>query len=168
MFQKCAFAAASLLVVLAASGCGYGKPAVAPAYEAMAQPVVTGSFIVEPRTFKPFKIVVAGGMTKPRIEGTFSATGARNDIEVTLLEEAQFTNWQNRQRFESAYQSGRVTNATIDVELPADPATYYVVFSNRFSIFSNKAVVADLHLRYDRLEAGGGSGRRGRGGYRRR
>jgi hypothetical protein len=145
-----------LIGVLAASGCyggGSGSdldyPAKAPITYNLTEAVVSGAFIVEPRTFKPFKITLTPGMTNARLVGAFSATGARNDIEVTLLTEAQFANWQNRDKFEAAYASGRVTSGKIEVSLPGGPGTYYVVFSNRFSIISNKGVTADVQLVYD-------------------
>jgi hypothetical protein len=116
--------------------------------KAAEESVVNASFIVEPRSFKPFKVVVAPAMGSPRIQGTFSATGANNDIEVFVLDESQFTNWQSRHAFKAAYSSGRVTSDTLNVELSAEPGTYFVVFSNRFSIISNKGVVADVKLRY--------------------
>ncbi len=146
---------ASLLVGVLTAACGgenyvKGPSAKPPAVQSLAQAIVTGAFIVEPRTFKPFKIVVSPEMSNARLEGTFSATGARNDIEVTLLTEAQFANWENRRAFEATYVSGRVTSGNIAVALPTTPGTYFVVFSNRFSIFSNKAVTADVQLRYDR------------------
>jgi hypothetical protein len=152
------FRAFVLFGVLATAGCYGGSkdvdyPAKAPTTYNLTEAVVTGAFIVEPRTFKPFKITLAPGMTNARLHGTFTATGARNDIEVTLLNEAQFANWQNRQKFDAAYVSGRVTSGTIAVTLPPGPATYFVVFSNRFSIISNKAVTADLQLVYDRSQS---------------
>jgi hypothetical protein len=144
-----------LIGVLACTGCyGGGKDLDYPARPSttynLTEAVVSGAFIVEPRTFKPFKITLAPGMTNARVEGNFTASGARNDIEVTLLNEAQYANWQNRQRFDAAYVSGRVTSGKIAVTLPAGPGTYYMVFSNRFSIISNKAVTADVQLVYDR------------------
>ena len=113
-------------------------------------PIINGSFVVAPRTFKEFKVVVPSGARNARVEGTFSATGARNDIEVSLLEEHQFLNWQNQTKFTTTYDSGRVTAGKIRIDLPAEAATYVVVFSNRFSWLSNKAVVADLKLQYER------------------
>ena len=166
MHQKIAFAAAFVLVAFVTSGCWYSKPAVAPALQAVAEPIVTGSFVVGPRTFTPYKFVVTTGMTKPRLEGTFSAQGARNDIEVTVLNEAQYTNWQNRDRFSAMYESGRVTDTKVNLELPETPATYYVVFSNRFSLMSNKAVTANVQLCYDRVNLSAPSGGRGRYDYR--
>ena len=141
--------------LVVSTGCaGSKQPSTVPmqavaAVTSAAIPVVTGSFVVEPRTYKDFKVVVPSGAKNPRLEGTFSASGARNDIEVTLLDAQQFLNWQNRHKFNAAYDSGRVTAGKIHVTLPPEPGTYVVVFSNRFSFISNKAVVADLKLQYD-------------------
>jgi hypothetical protein len=167
MHQKITVAVASLVVALVTSGCWYSKPTVAPAFQAVTEPIVNGSFVVGPRTFTPYKFVVTTGMWKPRLEGTLTAQGARNDIEVTVLDETQFTNWQNRDTFKAAYESGRVTDTKLNLELPETPATYYVVFSNRFSLMSNKAVTANVQLCYDRVNVSAPSGRRGRNGYRR-
>jgi hypothetical protein len=142
------------IVVLAFSACGGSKAPVNLAPTTPAQQllntIIDGSFVVAPRTFKPFEIVVGAGMSNPRLEGTFMASGANNDIEVLLLQEQQFSNWQNRNKFKSAYASGRVTADRLRIDLPSEPSKYYVVFSNRFSIFSDKGVVADLKLRYQR------------------
>jgi hypothetical protein len=144
-----------LIGMLAVAGCYGGSkdldyPAKSPTTYNLTETVVSGAFIVEPRTFKPFKITLTPGMSNARVEGSFTASGARNDIEVTLLNELQYANWQSRQKFDAAYVSGRVTSAKIAITLPAGPGTYYMVFSNRFSIISNKAVTADVQLVYDR------------------
>jgi hypothetical protein len=167
MYQKIAFTVASVVVALVSSGCWYSKPSVAPAFQAVTEPIVSGSFVVGPRTFTPYKFVVTTGMGQPRLEGTFSAQGARNDIEVTVLDEAQFANWQNRDTFKAVYESGRVTDTKVELALPETPATYYMVFSNRFSLMSNKAVTAQVQLCYERANLGAASGGRGRNGYRR-
>lgn len=83
-----------------------------------------------------------------------------------MLDEAQYTNWQNRDRFKAMYESGRVTDTKVDLELPETPATYYMVFSNRFSLMSNKAVTANVQLCYDRENLSAPSGGRGRNHYR--
>ena len=149
-WKSAALTAAAALVL---TGCyhrgpQYGPPGTAATAQAMSTVVVSGSFIVEPRNYKPFKVVVAPEMSRACVEGTFTATGANNDIEVTLLEETEYLNWQNRHKFEASYESGRVTAGKLKVELPETPATYFVVFSNRFSIISNKSVVADVKLQY--------------------
>lgn len=142
---------AVVVAVVMASAC-YGKTTVNTTAQGPYQiePIVNGSFIVEPRSFKPFKVTVAPGSVNPRVEGTFTASGANNDIEMMLLEASQFQNWQNRNKFTVAYQSGRVTADKLAIPLPPQADTYYVVFSNRFSMISNKAVVADIVLHCDK------------------
>jgi hypothetical protein len=61
----------------------------------------------------------------------------RNRSCLAGAQEAQFKNWESRDTFDAAYESGRVTDTTLNVELPETPATYYLVFSNRFSLWSN-------------------------------
>ena len=145
------------VMVLALSACGGSKSPIqtlaappATTVQQVFDTIFDGSFVVAPRTFKPIEVVVAAGMSNPRLEGTFTASGANNDIEVLLLDEQQFSNWQSRLGFRSAYASGRVTADKLRIDLPNEPGKYFVIFSNRFSIFSNKGVVADLKLRYDR------------------
>jgi len=133
---------ALLLVGVLAAACGgenyvKGPSAKPPAVPSLVQAIVNGAFIVEPRTFKPFKIVVTPEMANARLEGTFSATGARNDIEVTLLTEAQFANWENSRTFEATFASGRVTTGNIAVALPATPGTYFVVVDGRWCFKSS-------------------------------
>ena len=144
-----------IVAALVTTGCYRRTPQYGPDRTAAAKPgkemsmvVISGSFIVEPRNFKPFKVVVDADMARACVEGTFSASGANNDIEVTVLEETQYLNWQNRHKFEAAYESGRVTAGKLKLELPLEAATYFVVFSNRFSIISNKSVLADVKLQY--------------------
>ena len=168
MHHKTASVLALVVVASVMSGCGYGAPAVAPAYNAIKEPLVTGGFAVGPRTFKEYKFVVTSAMSKPRLEGTFSASGGSgNDIEVSVLDESQFANWQKRRAFDATFESGRVTDATLNVTVPESPATYYLVFSNRFSLFSNKAVTASVQLCYDLAAASTTSGRRGYDGNKR-
>jgi len=154
MFRRVAGVLVATFVVLAFSACGGSQAPVSLApptpVQQLLDTIIDGSFIVPPRTFKPFEIVVAAGMSNPRLEGTFTASGANNDIEVLLLDEQQFSNWQNRHEFKSEYTSGRVTADKLRIDLPSEPSKYFVVFSNRFSTFSNKGVVADLKLRYQR------------------
>jgi hypothetical protein len=150
MSHKYTCQASLIVIVLATAACGgYGPPDV-PTPQHLAESVVKTAFIVGARDFTPFKVVLTPDMTNARLEGTFSASGANGDVEITLLDEAQFDLWKNRQKFAAAYQSGRVTSGQLQVNLPSRPGTYFLVFSNRFSLLSNKAVTADLELRYDR------------------
>ncbi len=143
-----AIAAGLAVLALVSSSCYRARYQPAQAPKQMAATVVEGSFTVNARTYTPFKIVVSREMTHARIEGSFTASGANNDIEVMLLDNTHFLNWQNRHTFTAAYESGRVTAGHIRASLPL-PGTYYVVFSNRFSLLSRKTVVADVSLHFN-------------------
>jgi hypothetical protein len=145
MYQKSTFAVIAVAALMLPA-CGWlGGAGIEPPNP----DIVTGSFSVGARNFTPFTIEVPEGLDDVRIEGTFSAEGGRNnDIEVTLLEAIQFRNWQNRLKFLPMYESGRVSGDKVNLPLPG-AGTYVMVFSNRFSLLSTKAVTADLKLRYD-------------------
>jgi hypothetical protein len=152
MLKTTSFASV-LVVALVTAGCGGllpGKSAAENLAEYTANIVATGSFAVEARDFKPFKVVVPDKTKNPRIEGSFSASGGSgNDVEVMVLDEAQFLNWQNRNKFSAIYDSGRVTADKVSIALPSAGATYVMVFSNRFSLLSTKGVKAELKLAHD-------------------
>ena len=147
----------SLLTVVVAACGGDKKPVtqnlvgkqVAPTIKHGTLDITEGSFTVAPGKYQSFKVAVVDGVTKPMIEGTFSASGGNNDVEVFVMEENQFLNWQNGHTSNATYTSGRVTAGKLKVQLPEEAGTYYVVFSNRFSYITNKAVTASLKLAYD-------------------
>lgn len=145
--------------IFAVVGCGGGKKPVqinplntattlVQTVQHGTQSVLGGSFIVEPGKFKSFNLAVTAAMNNPSVEGTFTASGGNNDIEVFVFEESQYLNWQNGLKFEATYTSGRVTASKLKIPLPQAVNNYYVVFSNRFSYITNKAVVADVKLEY--------------------
>jgi len=74
------------------------------------------------------------------VEGDFRARGGGgNDIEVVITDE----NGANGHAGRFWYQSGKTTVGNIDVHL--GPGTYYIVFSNRFSLVSQKTVSARIN-----------------------
>ncbi len=90
------------------------------------------------------------GSRNVRLQGHFSATGGiGNDIEVYLLSEDEFANWKNRHLVNAIYSSGRVTQASPDVNVPSAAGTYYLVFNNRYSLLAPKAVEANLTFIYN-------------------
>lgn len=64
--------------------------------------------------------------------------GGGNDIEVYVLDEDGFENWQNGHKTPTYYNSGRVTVGRLDINLKE--GKYFLVMNNRFSVVSNKVV----------------------------
>jgi hypothetical protein len=85
-----------------------------------------------------------------RVEGTFIASGgAGNDVEAYIFSNDDFVNWQNRHPVRTFYNSGRVTQGTLDVTLPAIAGRYYLVFNNNFSLLSAKTVQTSIRLHFN-------------------
>jgi hypothetical protein len=84
------------------------------------------------------------------LQGHFSVgEGNENDIEVYVLSDLDYTNWQNGYTTFRFYDSGKVAGGDMNVSLLADPAwTYYMVFNNRFSAATPKYIQANMTLRY--------------------
>jgi hypothetical protein len=116
----------------------------------MSQPTGELAFSVPARGAKQYKFEVRAGASGVSLEGRFAATGGpRNSIEVWVLNDDQFVNWENRHPVTPLYNSEKVTQGTIKVSLPA-PGTYHIVFNNDFSVLTPKAVQASLTLKYTR------------------
>lgn len=77
--------------------------------------------------------------------GHFKTEGASgNEIRAFIFDADGFANWQNGHIVKTYYDSGKVTTGKIDVRLKA--GTYYLVFDNRFSGLSNRAITSDIQI----------------------
>jgi hypothetical protein len=96
-----------------------------------------------------YKFEVPAGAYNVSFKGHFSATGGSgNDIEAYLLTEDDLVNWENGHSVKTLYNSGRVTQESVNLALPSDAAKYRLVFNNKFSLLTPKAVQADVTLSY--------------------
>lgn len=78
----------------------------------------------------------------------YSATGGSgNDIEVYVLTDDEFVNWQNGHSTPTYYNTGRVTQSSINAALP-NGGSYNPVLNNRFSLPTSKAVAASVNVSY--------------------
>jgi len=99
--------------------------------------------------FSSFKVVVPPGASNVHLQGSFGANGGfGNDIEVYVLSEQDFINWDNGHASKALYNSGKVTVGTLDVVLPDNTGTYYLVFNNKFSLLTRKGVRVIANLIY--------------------
>lgn len=123
----------------------------APQYEDHTDQIVSASFTVEPRQWRYFKFTVSGEMQQARVVGRFNATGGGgNDIEVFVTNEDGYTNLANGHRAKVWYESGKVTVSEVSTG-PLPPGKFYLIFNNRFSLITNKAVNAKIELHYQAL-----------------
>jgi ribosomal protein L40E len=126
------------------------------------QTVLETPFSVTAHSFRYYKFGLPEGSVNVSIIGQFSSSSEKkkaavqskdadaddNDIEVYVLSEPAFAVWQNGYATSSVYESGRVSQGSMQAELPAGAGVYYLVFSNKFSSTPVKNVNATVLLRY--------------------
>jgi hypothetical protein len=110
---------------------------------------ITGdkAFTVPAGAINSFIFDVPSGAYNVNIKGHFSATGGTGDDIIALVLTADdFVNWQNGHTFHTLYNSGQVSQETVNVKLPDDAGKYYFVFNNKFSLLTPKAVQVNLTM----------------------
>ncbi len=109
----------------------------------------TGAITVNAGTYSYFTLTVPAEAANVKLQGHFTASGGSgNDIEAYVLSQDQYTNWQNGHATSTFYNSGKVTAGEIEAALPAGAGTYYLIFDNKFSLLTPKAVQEDMTLAY--------------------
>jgi hypothetical protein len=132
------------------------KMATMPYIQPVTVPLLEKSSVIEPGHYLSVKFTVVQRSKNVRIDGRFQASGGSgNDVEVFILGEDAFLNYQNDHSAATFYNSGKVTADTLNVSLPSTEdatatVTYYLVLSNSFSVLSNKVVDGNITLHYDR------------------
>jgi hypothetical protein len=125
-----------------------GSQAV-PIREPQVMSVVDTAFTLNAAQGMNWHFNVPANATDVRLEGTFTASGGTgNDVEVYVLNDDEFVNWRSGNKVNALYNSGRMTRGTLNTVLPAGAGTYHLVFNNKFSLFTPKAVSASIRLRY--------------------
>ncbi len=91
-------------------------------------------------------------MSNVRVVGRFTAAGAfGNDIAEILTDEDDFENWKNGHPARALYSTGPTTVSNINAAITA-PGTYYLAFSNKFSLLMERNVSAEIELHYTVME----------------
>ena len=124
-------------------------PAARPVARMLRTETIANSAItVSAGSFNYYKFVVPETATQASVDGHFSATGGfGNDIQVFVVNEDSFVNFQNGHPSDAYFNSGKVTQNTINALLPG-PGTYYLVCNNRFGLLAPKAVEISATLHY--------------------
>jgi len=117
-----------------------------------AQTIVQAPFSVEPHSFSSYKFSVPSGAMGVTLTGQFAAAGiSENNIEVCVLTDSAFAVWSNGYSTSNHYESGRVAQGDINAALPSGAGIYYLVFNNKFSQRTPKAIHATVLLHYRSL-----------------
>lgn len=127
------------------------------------QAILETPFSVSAHNFRYYKFALPEGSMNVSIVGQFTSSSAEkktaaaktgngdgedNDIEVYVLSEPAFAVWQNGYATSSVYESGRVSQGSMQADLPAGAGVYYLIFSNKFSTKTPKNINSMVLLRY--------------------
>lgn len=106
---------------------------------------------VEPGSYLVQKFSVDEKWRNARIKGRFKAQGGNgNDIMVWITDEDGLENFKNRHSFNTWYESGKTTVGKFDVQLAS--GNYYLLISNKFSVFANKIVNLEMQISFEYLK----------------
>jgi hypothetical protein len=99
-------------------------------------------------SYQYYQFTVPSGASDIQVSGTFTASGgSENDIKVYVLDITNFVNWKNGHTASTYYNGGQLTTGNISATLPSD-GTYFLVYDNTFSVFSQKNVNTQATLSY--------------------
>lgn len=111
--------------------------------------LVNGLITVNALGYEYYPFSVPSGATNVHVQGSFTASGGSgNDIIVYIMDSTSFVNWQNGHQVNVYYNSGQYTTSHFDVALPSGSGFYYLVYSNTFSLLSQKNVNTQVNLLY--------------------
>lgn len=108
--------------------------------------IVSQAFTLKAGEFRYYKFTIPKSSGSGLVSGNFIASGGADDIYVVIINETGFTNFKSGNDYKAYYTSGKVT--TDDIEINLASGTYYIVFSNAYSILTPKAVNADINVEY--------------------
>jgi hypothetical protein len=112
-------------------------------------PITNGALTVNANSLAWYTFVVPPNASTVAINGHFTATGGMgNDIIAYITDEDGLANLKNGHDARVFYNSQKVTQSAISAALPNAPGTYYLVFDNRFSLITPKAVQVNATLSY--------------------
>ncbi len=109
------------------------------------QQIVPGNFTVNAGSYTDYNFTVPADFSRVWVYGTFTVSdSAVSGINVYVMDNGNFTNWQNGQTANTYYDSGQVNAGTVNTTtLPS--GVYYLVFDNTLSTASRN-VTADVGL----------------------
>jgi hypothetical protein len=105
--------------------------------------IVDSTFPVGPRAYQYYSFAVAANRIG-NLTGTFSATGGHNDIDAWVIDANQMANFANGHSTYSYYHSDYISYGEIKLRLK--PGSYYLIFSNKAALLTNKVVEAHVYL----------------------
>ncbi len=136
----------------AAQGPSNPAPVLKTRYVPVSQKIASGQIVVKANGYVQYRITITPEMVDPTVTGSFNASGGSgNDIQAVIADETNYTNWINGHQAQVFWGTqGQQTTGNLEVKLR--PGMYYLVFSNKFSVFTDKQLFLEVDLNYKKAE----------------
>jgi hypothetical protein len=142
-----------IMIAVFTTACSGGKATTTPfstmGMTAQSKNIATGTIIVAPGEFQDITFYIDGlDMYHIEVTGYFHAAGgSKNDIELFVIDDADYSTWKNGRSVSTVYNTGRQTYANVKFTLRKTFTRYHMVFNN---VFSNdlKTVQVEITMKY--------------------
>ena len=111
----------------------------------ISQTIVSGQIRVNPKDFVAYPFSVPGGCKQANVQGDFQT--AANVVEVLIMDDQGLAHWKNHEPVAALYSSGRLSHASLNLQLAPSAKRYYLIVNNRPSAHQ-QTVQAKLNLAY--------------------
>ena len=108
--------------------------------------LIAGTMQIDPLSFRYIPFSVDEGH-QGVVVGKFNAWGGQNDINVVVLAAQEMSDFQGHRAYNHYYNSGYISEGRLKIRLPT--GDYFLIFNNRRSILTPKAVEAYIELRHE-------------------
>ena len=107
--------------------------------------LVSGRITIQPQNFTSYAFTIPEGALGVKLEGTFNAEAGV--IDVLIMNGKAFENWRIGHSSNVIYRSGIKNNGALLMSLTPGE-TYYLIYSNKFSLTDEKTVTTDIVVSY--------------------
>jgi hypothetical protein len=115
--------------------------------------IASGQIVVRHGGTVFYRFTVTPQMRTPLVSGNFTASGGSgNDVQAVIADEMNYSNWANGHQA-SAFWTTQGPETTGQFEVQLRPGTYYLAFSNRMSVLSDKYVFVNASLKYQEMQS---------------
>ena len=119
---------------------------IPPGSTKVTKSIASGTIVVAPGGSRDIGFYVDLFVYRPRVTGSFHASGGANDIEIFIVDDDQFSDWRMGRAIQPVYNSRPTTASNIDVLLPKT-GYFHLVFNNTYAN-AQKFVEANIYVEW--------------------
>lgn len=121
-------------------------PTIPPGSTKETKVIATGTIVVLPGEARDIGFYVDFGTYRPRVTGSFHASGGANDIEIFISNDEDYNSWNLGRRITPIYNAGRANAGNIDVLLRST-GHFHLVVNNKYSS-AQKTVEVSMYVEW--------------------